>query len=256
MEGKGSDTSTTNDTGLGSRLKAARQRLGWTREALAFHAGISWSAVAQVESGRRRNVRPNTLSSLAGALGVTIDYLVRGGVADAMLGHRALLYDTDEALLNTAEPFLIEGTERSEAVLVVTTSANIELLRERLGPIARQVEFAQAASWYRTPSSAIESYRAFLKAKLDGGAAWVRIVGEPVWAGMSDADVRLWMRYESMMNLIFRGSPATITCPYDTRSLDPEIVRHARVTHPHTIGREGILSSPDYTDPGEFILGA
>jgi MEDS: MEthanogen/methylotroph, DcmR Sensory domain len=209
-----------------------------------------------VESGRRRNIRPNTLSGLADALGVTIDYLVRGGATDAvMLGHRALLYDTAEEFLNTTAPFLAEGIENSEAVLAVTTSTNIALLRERLGSIAGQVEFAEAASWYQTPPSALEKHRAFLNAKLDAGAPWIRIVGEPVWKGRSASDVRRWARYESMLNLVFSAAPATILCPYDTRSLDPEIVRQAGVTHPHMIGRDGLTVSPEYADPTGFVLG-
>ena len=55
------------------------ERLGWTREALAFHSGLSWSAIAQVESGRRTNLRPSTLAALSRPLGVSIDYLVDGG---------------------------------------------------------------------------------------------------------------------------------------------------------------------------------
>lgn len=56
------------------------------------------------------------------------------------------------------------------------------------------------------------------------------------------------------MNLVFAAWPMTIVCPYDERSADPEIARQACVTHPHTIGREGISSSPDYTDPGGSTL--
>lgn len=252
---RGFETSTTPDTGIGSRLKSARQRLGWTREALAFHAGISWSAIAQVESGRRTNLRPHTLSSLAAALGVSIDYLVHGRPADGvMLEHRALLYATGEDFLATAVPFLVEGVERSEAVLAVTTRPNIDLLRERLGPLARDVQFAHAASWYRTPGSALNSYRAFLKTKVDAGAAWIRIVAEPVWEGRSESDIRLWTRYESLLNLVFGAAPATIVCPYEVRSLGAEIVRQAGVTHPHTIGHQGIVSNSEYADPSGFLI--
>jgi hypothetical protein len=201
-------------------------------------------------------VRPNTLSSLAEALGVTVDYLVRGGAADVvMLGHRALLYDTDEEFLNTTAPFLAEGIERSEAALVVTTSTNIALLRQRLGSIAGQVEFAEAASWYQTPPSALQRYRAFLNAKLDAGAPWIRIIGEPVWTGRPESDLRLWTRYESLINLVFSAAAATILCPYDVRSLAPEIVRLAGVTHPHMIGPDGLTISPEYADPSGIVLG-
>src|ERR687891_690171 len=85
------------DDRIGARLRAARTRLGWTRETLAVHSGLSWSAIAQIESGRRRNVRPDTLAALATALGVTIDYLVNGGASSTvMFRHQALLYGADE----------------------------------------------------------------------------------------------------------------------------------------------------------------
>ena len=240
---------------LGARVRAARERLGWTREALAFHSGMSWSAIAQVESGRRRNVRPTTLAALARPLGVTIDYLAVGTLSRPMLGHSTLPYRTDDQFRTTIGPFLAEGVELSEAVLAVTTAAKIELLREQLGKAARSVEFVEARDWYSTPLAALAAYRSFCETKLEQGAAWVRIVGEPVWAGRSDAHVRLWTLYESLLNYAFAGFPLTLVCPYDERSVDAEIVRQAHLTHPHTIGGDGVVSSnAGYTDPGQFAL--
>ncbi len=240
-------------SGIGTRLMAARERLGWSREALAFHSGISWSAIAQVETGRRRNVRPQTLSAVSGALGVTIDYLVHGGPSSLpMLEHQALLYETDEELLNTVVPFLTEGIERWEPGLVVTTGTNIELLRERLGSDAERVEFVESKSWLTAPSAVLDAFEQFVQAKLEGGAPWVRIVGEPLWEGRS---ISLWTRFESLFNLVFAGAPVTAVCLYDKRSIPPEVARQALVTHPHTIGEEGITSSPDYGDPAGFVLG-
>jgi transcriptional regulator with XRE-family HTH domain len=248
-------TSEPKDSGIGTRVRAARERLGLSREALALHAGISWSAIAQVESGRRRNLRQATLSGLARALEVTVDYLVRGGPAGSpMLEHRALLYRSEDEFLSTAGPFLAEGVERSEAVLAVTTPANIELLRGRLGRSAERVDFAEAVDWYSAPAAALDAYKAFAASKLEAGAPWIRLVGEPVWAGRSDSEIRLWTRYESLMNIAFAGWPATVLCPYDERSVEPAIARQARLTHPETIGRGGVASSPDYADPGGFVL--
>ena len=99
--------SADHDLGIGSRVRAARHRRGWSREALAFHAGISWSAISQLEAGRRRNLRPSTLAALAGALNVTVDYLVTGcAVSSEMLEHRALVYETEDEFLAAAVPFL------------------------------------------------------------------------------------------------------------------------------------------------------
>ena len=246
------------ESGIGTRVRAARERLGWSREALAFHSEVSWSGVAQVESGRRRNLRPGTLTALADALGVTVDYLVRGGPASPpMLEHRVLLYRTDEEFLNVAGPFLAAGVERSEGLLAVTSRKNMDLLRDHLGTDAGVVEYVDATTWYRSPAAALEAYKEFSIAKLEAGAPWIRVVGEPgpAWGGASDSEIRLWTRYESLVNLVFAAWPVTLLCAYDETSVHPEIAGYARVTHPHTIGEEAGAGSPDYVDPGGFALG-
>jgi hypothetical protein len=186
---------------------------------------------------------------------VTVDYLVNGGPAGAaMLDHRALPYSTDEELGNAAVPFLAGGIERSEAVLALTTHENIALLRGQLGRDARRVHFVESATWLTTPASALAAIKAFSADKLKGGAPWVRFLGEPIWQGRSDSEIRLWTRFESLVNLVFAAWPMTMVCPYDERSVQPEIVRQARLTHPHTMERGEIALSPEYADPGEFPL--
>jgi MEDS: MEthanogen/methylotroph, DcmR Sensory domain len=156
--------------------------------------------------------------------------------------------------VSTAGRFVAGGIEQSEAVLAVTTREHIGLLRDRLGPDASRVDFVESATWLTTPASALDGFKAFSKAKLEGGAPWVRILGEPIWAGRSDSEIRLWTRFESLLNVVFAAWPLTLLCPYDERSVQPEIAREALLTHPHTIGPEGAVSSPDYADPGEFAL--
>jgi transcriptional regulator with XRE-family HTH domain len=241
--------------GIGDRVRAARERLGWTREGLAFRSGVSYSAIAQIESGRRRNLRPSTLSALAQPLGVSIDYLVRGiPPRTTMLEHAALPYRTDDQFVTAVEPFLAGGIERSEAVLAVTTAANIEILRERFGNDARKIELVDSSAWYSTPLAALDAYRSFAETKLKSGVPWVRIVGEPVWAHRSDTEVRVWIRYESLLNLVFSAYPMCFICPYDERSVAPEILRQAHLTHPHTLGEKGLTSSDEYASPERYAL--
>lgn len=241
--------------GIGARVRSARQRRGWSREALAFHSGISWSAIAQVETGRRRNLRPTTLHSLARALGVTIDYLVAGGRASPpMLFHQALLYCSDSEFVDTAAPFLAEAVERAEPTLAVTTEANIELLRERLGRDARKVELAERAVWYRTPGTALEGYLGFLRRKLDAGATWVRILGEPPCGNGSASSLSEWTRYEAVLNLAFSAEPVSVLCPYDKRGTDELILTQARATHPHLAEPHPLDCNHDYADPAGKLL--
>jgi hypothetical protein len=208
-----------------------------------------------VESGRRRNLRPSTLAALSRPLRVSIDYLVDGGVSrPTMLMHSAFPYRTDDQFRTTMGSFLAEGLERSEAILAVTTVPNIELLRDHLGKDGRTVEFVDSSGFLSTPIAALEGFRAFTEASLERGAPWVRIVGEPRWAERSDADVRLWTRFESLFNLVFATSPMTVACPYDERSVAPEILRQAHLTHPHTMDDRGTSESLNYINPGRFAL--
>jgi transcriptional regulator with XRE-family HTH domain len=239
---------------LASRVRAARERLGWSREALAYRAGLSWSAIEQIESGRRRNARPDTLEALSRALSVTIDYLVHGGEPPTMLSHQVLVYRDDDSFLAAAGPFLAEGAERSEALLAVTTARNIEVLREWLGKGAGQVAFVEAETWYSSPVSAMSAYRAFLADERAQSSPWARIVGEPVWAGRSQEEIRVWNQYEALVNVAFGQMPVTVLCPYDERSVDPEIVSTARLTHPRILEGDVLEDNPSYQDPGEFVL--
>jgi hypothetical protein len=208
-----------------------------------------------VESGRRRNLRPGTLVALAGALGVTIDYLVTGRSAAPMLDHGALVYGSDSEFTSVAAPFLAEALERSEAAIVVTSPGNAELLKGELGHQAGRVEFADQASWYRTPIGALDGYRAFMNASLEAGAPWVRIIGEPLWGGRSESETRTWTQYESLLNLVFSADPVTVLCPYDTRTVSRETAADACVTHPHVIGCQTRDDGPEYADPSAFVLG-
>lgn len=207
-----------------------------------------------MESGRRRNLRPSTLSALAAALGVTIDYLVSGAASQPMLEHRALLYGTDADFLAAAAAFLSEAVDRSEAAIAVISTRHIAAVKEELGSRAGAIRFEDQASWYGTPVGALNGYRTFLNSSLEAGAPWVRILGEPAWAGRPASEVRSLCRYESLLNLVFAAAPVTVLCPYDTRTVDEEVVGHARTTHPHTVEGERLTRSATYADPGTFVL--
>ena len=243
------------DSGIGPRVRAARERLDWSRETLAVHSGISWSAIAQVESGRRTNLRPATLDALAGALGLTIDYLVRGSLPDRpMCEHTALLYGDEAGYLEVAGPFLAAAVERSEPALVVTRKAHIALLRDHLGQAADSVEFVEARKWYSAPAAALGAHRAFIESRVAEGAPWVRMLGEPVWEWRAAEEERLWARFEALLNLVFSGAPATILCSYDTRSAPEDAVRQAYATHPKTISSGPGGGGDGYADPAGFML--
>jgi transcriptional regulator with XRE-family HTH domain len=241
---------------VGATLRAARERAGWSREALAYHSGLSWAAIAQIESGRRQEVRLSSLLALADALGVSVDYLAGGAatVSPKLLEHRVLFYRGDDEYLASTVPFLADGIRRGDAVLAVTTRRQIRLLRDALGADAARVEFVDSTKWYRTPAGALRDYRTFVQERFAAGAPWIRIIGEPVWAGRSRAEIAEWTRYESMINLALASSPATIMCPYDARSVPDAVLARARETHPEAAVAGDATANPAYRAPEDFLL--
>jgi len=243
-----------DEAGIAGRVKGARERGGLSREALAFHSGVSWSAIAQVESGRRTNLRPGTLASLARALGVTIDYLVSGaGPGQAMLRHCVALYEGEDQFLASAIPFLSGVGDRSEAAMAILGKTKTTLLRGGLGPQADAVTFADPRDCYRSPGAALAAHREFVDAAIADGASWVRILGEPTWRG-GKAKAPHWSRYEALLNLVFGPAPVSVLCLYDATRLDSSTIDELYATHPETVEQGAIHACPGYRDPVTQIL--
>lgn len=240
---------------IGDSLRAARERRGWSREELAYHAGVSWSAIAQIESGRRRDIRLSSLSALASALDVSIDQVAGLPTPPARgLEHNVLVFGTDTELVRGAVPFMTEGIARSERVLAVTTEARFAVLRNALGEHGADVEFRDAPVWYPSPRAAFAGYRDLFDESDAAGALRTRIVGELVLGSLRAADWQLWMRYESLVNLLFARAEVSFICLYDRRTLPPEVIAAASHTHPDTIDGDGSKPNPLYRAPEEFLL--
>jgi transcriptional regulator with XRE-family HTH domain len=244
-----------NPGGIGQRVATARARKGWNREALAYHAGLSWAAITQIENGRRKHLRQGTLVALAESLGVSTDYLISGrSPMLPMLDHRALLYHGPEEFASAVAPFLTDGLKGGQPGLVVTSKPNLRRLRRELGDASAQIALRDNAAWYRTPMVALGRYQSFIDDALDAGAPWLRVVGEPLWTGRPASEIRRWAEYESLLNLAFAAVPVTLICPYDVQALSEDILTRARITHPATHEDQSRRESQPYVDPAQFIL--
>lgn len=239
---------------LADALRAARARRGWSREALAYHSGVSYAAIAQIEAGRRTDVRIRSLVALADALGVSIDFLVGRSRSVCPLQHRGLTYGADDEFVAAMAPFLAEGARHGDRLLAVTTAANIDLLRGALGAAADDVDFVDAVEWYLSPAVALDRYRRYVDEGVAKGYPWVRVIGEPVWRGRNAHEVLAWTRYESFINASLSSAPATIVCPYDTRTVPESVVADAQRTHPEMVDGGGVRPSPRYVDTGQFLF--
>jgi MEDS: MEthanogen/methylotroph, DcmR Sensory domain/Histidine kinase-like ATPase domain len=161
--------------------------------------------------------------------------------------HLLLPYDGAESFLAGVVPFVREGLEDGERVVVVTGVANQELLRMALGDDVRGVAFAEAREFYRHPLRTLAEGLARADAAKREGRR-LRLVGEPVWKGRSPLEVTEWVRMEALVNVACERRPAAVLCPYSTL-LPAAIVAGARRTHPETVKGVRRLANPGYVDP-------
>ena len=244
-----------NDVGrIGARVRAARVRLGWSRETLASAAGVSFSAVVQIESGRRGEPRIATVAALAAALDVSVDYLIGRSLSTRpLLSHSAFFYEDDDEFVKATLPFITEGLEREEAVVVVTTPAKLNLVREGLADAAKEVELVDGPAWYTTPHDTLVRLRAILRDHIAAGRSWSRVIGETSWKGRAAEQIDAWVRYEALVNLALATAPATVLCPYHRRTVPEHPLATARHTHPTVFDGAGITPS-EGGDAERFML--
>lgn len=61
---------------LGKRIKGLRENYGMTIKELSDKSGVGQSTISEIETGKAKNPKSETLSKLASALNVTVDVLL------------------------------------------------------------------------------------------------------------------------------------------------------------------------------------
>jgi anti-sigma regulatory factor (Ser/Thr protein kinase) len=145
--------------------------------------------------------------------------------------HEALLYAGWAAFIAGTVPFIRDGLEAREPVLVVESAEKIEMLRVALGGDAGEVLFADMTRVGANPARIIPAWHEFVTRNAAPGRR-MRGIGEPIWGGRSSDELVECQRHEALLNLAFgRGEPWWLLCPYDVESLDPAVIDEARRSH-------------------------
>ena len=168
--------------------------------------------------------------------------------------HEALLYSGWAEFVAGTVPFIRDGVEAGEPVLVVESIEKIEMLRVALGADSDAVLFADMATVGSNPARIIPAWHEFVSRHGDPGRR-LRGIGEPIWKGRSPDELIECQRHESLLNVAFgHGEPWWLLCPYDTEKLDASVIDEARRSHEYV--KEGSEARRSETFRGFDASGA
>ena len=145
------------------------------------------------------------------------------------LEHRAFVHTGTDDYLSVAVPFLKAGLEAGQAVVAVAPEPHLTALRDTLADHGDAITYRDSATFYRHPVHTLRDYQEIVKGSAPRS---VCALAEPVWDGWDERQTREWIRYESLINVVFGGTDARALCPYDETSLPAEVIRQACRTHP------------------------
>lgn len=146
--------------------------------------------------------------------------------------HDAVVYRGDDEYVGALAPFVQEGVEHGEDVMVAVSPAKTRLLTDELGPdVAGAVRFVDMEQLGRNPAHILPAWVDFV-----GGATTpVRGIGEPIWAGRRPEEIVECQLHEALLNLaVDTTTPFLLKCPYDALALSDDILDESR--HVHGLG--------------------
>ncbi|MEU8202885.1 sensor histidine kinase [Streptosporangium sp. NPDC049046] len=159
--------------------------------------------------------------------------------------HTAVAYGSDSGLLGLLQPLIAGALREGRRVLVVTGERALDLVGDAFGADTRLIDRRPAEEWYTHPTRTLAAFHDYVRQR-----ERPLVIGEPVWSGWTERQVREWIRYESVLNAAFAGVPVSMWCLYDeTPALD-----HVLRTHPTELTGAGLRRSDRYVPPERFTL--
>ena len=167
--------------------------------------------------------------------------------------HGAAVVGSEAELLAAALPFLDEGLQAGDLVVLTCPPETVDLICRELGEQATGVVSDPRLSLLgsRAPDALTMCSR-YLERAVAEGPGRLRVLAE-VDFGSEPADWREGQRFESVFNRLMVGAPVAAVCLYDRRRLPAQVVDSAAATHPELVQGTTWAPSRGFQDPGTYV---
>jgi anti-sigma regulatory factor (Ser/Thr protein kinase) len=179
----------------------------------------------------------------------------RGTVdANGRFDHRAAVYASTAEMFEAVSPFILEGIDRRERVVLVMSDRQIGRTRATLGAAVDGAETISAEDLYAHPAQMYADYCAMLDAHTRSTTQPLRIIAEQTIVGRNAQGIAELRRIEAACNTTFAFANARILCLYDAVATPREALDGVPVTHRTVLTDGSTLASPDYIEPSRYLL--
>jgi hypothetical protein len=168
------------------------------------------------------------------------------GRAQQSYRHEAFLWHDEEDFAAGMVPFLEDGLEAGEPMMVAVIPEHTAWLRDALGRRAEAIQFVDMQELGRNPARIIPAWQQFLDTHAEQGRP-VRGIGEPIWPGRRPAELLECQLHEALLNVAVDPElPFWLICPYDAEMLSADVVEEAFRSHPVIVEADSYQGSMHY----------
>lgn len=151
--------------------------------------------------------------------------------------HEALIHDTDEELVDGTRVLIRDGIAAGDLVVVGGGDHDLEVLRDAWDDDPRVV-FENVSTGYDNPMTTLGNYQRLSEQEESAGRRARVTAALPPLDGAEAR--RRWRRYEAVVARALAPYELVALCRYDTRTMPPEMVDHARATHQRVTSPQGL----------------
>lgn len=160
--------------------------------------------------------------------------------------HEAFLWRSPADFVSGLVPFVRDGVDAGEPVMVALIPQHAAWVRDELGSMASRAHFVDMVELGHNPARINPAWQTFLDASCGEGRP-ARGVGEPVWPGRSTEEIRECQLHEALLNLAVDPElPFWLLCPYDATHLDADVLTEAERSHPALVTATSYQGSGGY----------
>lgn len=170
-----------------------------------------------------------------------------------LFDHRALPYRDRDELLAAVTPFVRDGIDHGDSVVVVLPTDALTALVDQLGPAAAapNLQLLDTSDTARNPGALLGMWQGFTD-ELHHSGRMGRAVAETVRVDRSADELIECLHYEAQLNLAFYSTSAvwTLLCPIDVAAVDTDHLEAAIRAHPHLHLLDRARPNVAYEHPG------